>query len=512
MARLISKEPSRTFNEFLILPNEAKKEHKPENVVLKTPLVKFKKGQKPKLSLNIPLTSAIMQSVSTPSLAIPLAKEGGLSFIFGSQPIEEEVKMVKEVKSFKAGFVTSDTNLKPDNTIADAIRLREKTGHSTIAITDNGKANGLFLGMLTSKDFNPDKCDFSAPVKDFMTPFSNSFVFVEKKNGVKNISLEEANDKIWNNKINCLPIISEERGLLYLVFRKDYDEHKANPNELVDKNKRLLVGAGINTWDYEERVPALIEAGADILCVDSANGHREYQKETIQFIKNEFGNSVSVGGGNVVTTKGFDYLVNAGVDFVKVGIGGGSICITREQKGIGRGQATAVMEIAKHRDKLYKETGLYMPICSDGAISQDYHVGLACTMGADFVMIGSRFAGFDESPGQLKVVDSAYVKEYWGEGTKKAKNWMRYAFSPEDISEAEKRITVFEEGIESYVPYAGKLKDNVQVTIRKLKETMCDCGSLTIKEFQKKTWLTLVSPNAIKEGGAHDVIPKTKNF
>lgn len=503
MGKLISTEPSRTFNEFLILPGETSKKHGPENVNLKTPLAKFRKPSFSKANcLNIPLVSAIMQSVSTPSLAIPLAREGGLSFIFGSQTVEEQVKMVKEVKDFKAGFVVSDSNLKPNDSIKEAIILRKKTGHSTIAVTDDGKANGTFLGILTSKDFRPDECDVDAPIKNFMTPFSDSFVF-----GKKNISLEEANNKIWDSKINCLPVISEERKLLCLVFRKDYDEHKTNPNELVDKNKRLFVGAGINTWDYKKRVPALFEAGADIVCVDSSNGYREYQKETIEFIKKEFGDCLPVGGGNIVTTEGFDYLVAAGADFVKIGIGGGSICITREQKGIGRGQATAVMEIAKHRDAFYRKKGLYIPVCSDGAIAQDYHINLALAMGADFVMMGSWFAKFDESPGQLLNRNGAYFKEYWGEGTNKAKNWMRYAFGPKDANEEEGKTVMFEEGIESYVPYAGKLKDNVKIAMRKLRETMCDCGSLTIKEFQKKARLTLLSANSIREGGTHDVIP-----
>lgn len=491
-------EVSRTFNEYLLIPDLTKKDCVPSNVALKTPLVKFKRGEQSAIELKIPFVSAIMQAVSDHNLAIALARNGGLSFIFGSQPIDDQTEMVRKVKKFKAGFVTSDSNLTPEDTLEDVIKLKERTGHSTIGITEDGTENGKLLGLVTSRDYRLGKETLDKKVKEFMTPFSKLVV------GKLGISLTEANDVIWDHKLNCLPIIDDNQKLIYFVFRKDYDDHKENPYELSDANKKLMVGAGINTKDYKERVPKLVDAGVDILCVDSSDGFSEWQEETIRHIKGEYNNQVLVGGGNVVDRDGFLYLVNAGVDFVKVGIGGGSICITREQKGIGRGQATAIIEVAKARNEYYEKTGIYIPICSDGGIVHDYHMVLALAMGADFLMMGRYFARFDESPTRKLKIGNTYVKEYWGEGSNRARNWQRY-----DMGGAEN--LKFEEGVDSYVPYAGKLKDNLDITLGKIKATMCSCGSSSIQELQDKAKITLVSSTSIIEGGAHDVILKETN-
>ena len=319
-------------------------------------------------------------------------------------------------------------------------------------------------------------------------------------------SLHDCNDIIWDNKINSLPLLDEEGRLQYMVFRKDYDSHKTNKDELLDTHKSYVVGAGINTRDYEERVPKLIEAGADVLCIDSSEGYSEWQSRTIGWIREQYGDTVKVGAGNVVDRDGFRFLAEAGADFIKIGIGGGSICITRETKGIGRGQATAVQEVAAARDEYFKETGVYIPICSDGGIVYDYHITLALAMGADFVMLGRYFARFDESPTNRLLVNGNYVKEYWGEGSNRARNWQRY-----DLGGATKLS--FEEGVDSYVPYAGSLADGVQSTLYKVKSTMCNCGCLSIEELQQKARLTVVSSTSIVEGGSHDVILKnSKSF
>lgn len=497
MANIIN-EVSRTFSEYLILPGLTTKLNTPDNVNLQTPLVKFKKGDIPKISLNVPFVSAIMQSVSDSGLAIALAKEGGLSFIFGSQSIEEQVRMVMDVKKYKAGFVESRANLTPEHTLKDVFALKEETSFSTIGVTDDGTSCGKLLGLITSRDYRVSKDSLDMKVKDFMTPLSH---LITAKNG---ISLGDANDTIWEHKLNTLPILDEDQKLKYFVFRKDYDNHKENPNELLDSQKRLIVGAGINTRDYEERVPALVEAGADVLCIDSSDGFSEWQKETIHFIKNKYNSNVLVGAGNVVDEEGFLYLAKAGADFVKVGVGGGSICITREQKGIGRGQATALIEVAEARNEYYKETGEYIPICSDGGIVQDYHMTLALAMGADFLMMGRYFARFDESPTRKLLVGGNYVKEYWGEGSNRARNWQRYDMGGNSNMK-------FEEGVDSYVPYAGKLKDNLEQTVGKTKSTMCSCGVSSLKELQSDSKITLVSSTSIIEGGAHDVIVKDAN-
>ncbi len=489
------KDTSHTFNEYLLVPGYSSSQCVPANVSLKTPLVKHKKGEEPEISLNIPLVSAIMQSVSGDKMAVALAREGGVSFIYGSQSIEDEAAMVARAKNFKAGFVVSDSNIKEDATMADILKLKEATGHDTIAVTDDGTANGVLLGIVTDRDYRVSRLDPATKVKEFMTPFS-SLVYA-----YEGTSLKEANDIIWEHKINSLPIIDKDNRLKYMVFRKDYDSHKENPLELLDSEKRYVVGAGINTRDYETRVPALVEAGADVLCIDSSEGFSEWQKLTIDFIRNKYGDRVKVGAGNVVDKEGFLFLAQAGADFIKVGIGGGSICITRETKGIGRGQATALIDVCAARDEYFEKTGIYIPVCSDGGIVHDHHMTLALAMGADFIMLGRYFARFDESPTNKISINGNYYKEYWGEGSNRARNWQRY-----DLG-GDKKLS-FEEGVDSYVPYAGSLKDNVNLSLSKVKSTMCNCGALTIAELQKKAKLTLVSATSIVEGGAHDVIQK----
>ncbi|MBR3791515.1 MAG: IMP dehydrogenase [Clostridia bacterium] len=498
MAKYYS-EPSRTFSEYLLIPGYTSRECIPANVSLKTPLVKYRKGEEEcPISLNIPMVSAIMQSVSNDTLAIALAKEGGMSFIYGSQSIEDEAAMVARVKSHKAGFVVSDTQLSPASTLADVLEIVEETGHSTIAVTDDGTANGKLLGIITSRDYRVSRMSTDVPVTEFMTPFENLITAPE------NTTLKEANDIIWEHKLNSLPIINDKQQLLYFVFRKDYTSHKEHPNEILDSEKRYMVGAGINTLDYEKRVPALVEAGADVLCIDSSEGYSIWQKQTIDFIREKYGDSVKVGAGNVVDREGFMFLAEAGADFIKIGIGGGSICITRETKGIGRGQATAVIEVAQARDEYYEKTGIYIPICSDGGIVHDYHITLALAMGADFVMLGRYFARFDESPTNKVNLNGTYVKEYWGEGSNRARNWQRY-----DLGGKSKLS--FEEGVDSYVTYAGSLHDNVEKSLYKVKSTMCNCGVINIPDLHENAKLTVVSSTSIIEGGYHDVTLKTAN-
>ena len=497
MAKFIN-EPSHTFNEYLLIPGYSSSECIPANVSLKTPLVKFRRGETSEIMMNIPMVSAIMQAVSGDKLAVALATEGGVSFIYGSQSIEDEAAMVARAKGYKAGFVTSDSNITPDATLADILALKERTGHSTVAVTDDGTASGKLLGIVTGRDYRVSRMEKDIKVKEFMTPLEK---LVTAKEGT---TLKEANDIIWDNKLNSLPIVDEGGKLCYMVFRKDYDTHKQNPNELLDASKRYVVGAGINTRDYAERVPALVEAGADVLCIDSSEGFSEWQKRTIAWIREKYGNSVKVGAGNVIDAAGFRFLADCGADFIKVGIGGGSICITRETKGIGRGQASALIDVCAERDRYFEETGIYVPVCSDGGIVYDHHITLALAMGADFVMLGRYFARFDESPSNRVSIGGTYYKEYWGEGSARARNWQRY-----DLG-GDKKLS-FEEGVDSYVPYAGSLKDNVAMSLAKVKSTMCNCGALTIPELQEKAVLTLVSSTSIVEGGAHDVIQKDKS-
>ena len=485
--------PSHTFSEYLLVPGYTSEECIPDRVSLRTPLTKYRKGvEEPAISLNIPMVSAVMQSVSNDSLAIALAKEGGISFIFGSQSIEDQAAMVAKVKNHKAGFVVSASNLTPDHTLADVLALKQRNGFSTVAITEDGTATGKLLGIVTSRDYRVSRMDPSEKVSTFMTPREKLIT------APADTTLKIANDIIWENKLNSLPIVDENDHLMYFVFRKDYASHKAHPLELLDSEKRYLVGAGINTRDYAQRIPALLEAGVDVLVIDSSEGYTCWQAKTIQWVRENYGDTVKIGAGNVVDKEGFRFLAEAGADFVKIGIGGGSICITRETKGIGRGQATAVIEVAEARDEYFKETGIYVPICSDGGIVHDYHMTLALAMGADFLMLGRYFARFDESPTPKVLVNGAYMKEYWGEGSNRARNWQRF-----DLGGSTKLS--FEEGVDSYVTYAGSLHDNVEASLYKVKSTMCNVGVTNIPDLQRDAKLTLVSATSIVEGGAHDV-------
>ena len=420
-------EPSRTFGEYLLVPGYSSSECVPTAVSLKTPLVKYRKGEEAcPLEMNIPMVSAIMQSVSGEKLAIALAKQGGVSFIYGSQTIEQEADMVRRVKAYKKGFVTSDSNLPPEATLGDVLDLKTRTGHSTVAITDDGTAHGKLLGIVASRDYRLSRMTMDLKVTEFMTPLDKLVT------APASTSLHDCNDIIWDNKINSLPLVDEEGHLQYMVFRKDYDSHKENVNELLDENKSYIVGAGINTRDFAERVPALVEAGVDVLCIDSSEGFSEWQSRTIAWIRENYGDKVKVGAGNVVDREGFLFLAKAG---------------------------------------------------------------------ADFVMLGRYFARFDESPTNKLRVGGNYVKEYWGEGSNRARNWQRY-----DLGGAQKLS--FEEGVDSYVPYAGPLADGVQTTLYKVRSTMCNCGALSIPELQEKARLTVVSSTSIVEGGSHDVILK----
>ena len=494
MAKILE-DISRTFNEFLLLPNLTDERCIPSNVSLRTPLVKYKRGEEAKYYANVPMVSAIMQSVSGEEMGIALAREGGVAFIYGSQSIESQAAMVRKVKKHKAGFVVSDSNVKLGTPLKEVIELVERTGHSTVMVTEDGTENGKFLGIVTDKDYRVSRDNMEDPIEKYMTPKEN-VVWAHE-----GIDLVEANDIIWEKKKACLPILDEQGNLKYLVFRKDYEERKHNPNSLLDDQKRYIVGAGINTRDFAERIPALVEAGVDMICMDSSDGYSIWQKNTIDYVREKYGDTVKIGAGNVVDKEGFRYLAEAGADFIKVGVGGGSICITRETKGIGRGQASALIDVVAARDEYFEETGIYIPICSDGGIVHDHHITIALALGADFVMMGRYFARFDESPTRVVKKGNNFVKEYWGEGSNRARNWQRY-----DMGGAQKLS--FEEGVDSYIPYAGRLKDNLAITVAKIKSTMCNCGSITIPELHEKARLTLVSEVSISEGSAHDVILK----
>ncbi len=494
MAKILS-DISRTFSEYLLIPRLTEKQHIASNVSLKTPITRFKKDETPRLSLNIPFVSASMQAVSGAKMAIALARRGGLAFIYCSQPINKQASKVSRVKHHKAGFVESDSNVKPDTLLKDTISLINKTGHSTVAVTHDGTSKGKFLGILTDKDFWEYEDDLEKPVSHYMTPREKVV------HGSIGISLHDANSFLHKHKKECLPILDKEGNLDALVFKKDFFDHRINPEELLDSEKRLVVAAAINTHDFKKRVPALIEAGTDVFTMDSSDGYSEFQKEAALWIREKYGDTVALGGGNVVSAEGFRYLAEeTGVDFVKVGIGGGSICITREQKGIGRGQASALLEVIAERDNYFKQTGMYIPVCSDGGLANDTQIIIALAMGADFVMMGRYFAMTNESPPPKISMSGRLFKPYWGEGSNRARNWQRYS------DEATDTTMKFEEGIDGYVPIVGSVNDVLDVTLAKLRATMCNNGALTLREFTEKAIITRVSEQSFVEGGTSNIV------
>jgi len=500
MAEIIE-EVSRTFSEYLLIPRLTRAEHQVKNVSLRAPVARFKAGGEPAFSLNIPFVSASMQSVSGPDMAIALARLGGLAFIYCSQSVGAQAEMVAKVKSHKAGFVASDSNLRPGSTLREAVALRKKTGHSTMPVTRDGSGTGEFLGILTDKDYWEFEDDLSRPVSEFMTPMEH---VVLARVGT---TLHEANMLLRKSKKECLPVLDSAGNLHSLVFKKDYVDHMNNPDELLDRQKSFAVGAGINTHDYRDRVPALVDAGADVLCLDASDGYSEFQKEAALWIRERYGDRVVIGGGNVIHSDAFRYLADeAQVDFVKVGIGGGSICITREQKGIGRGQASALMAVAAERDKYYKEKGVYVPLCSDGGLSNDTQIIIALAMGADFVMMGRYFAMTNESPTPRVSIGGRVYKPYWGEGSNRARNWQRYS---EGGGESGLK---FEEGVDAYVPVVGNVKDALDVTVSKIKAVMCNMGALTVKEFADNAVLTRISEQSFIEGGTSNVLSLDKDI
>ena len=491
---------SRTFSEYLLIPRLTEKGRRADLVTLATPISSAEKDVAPRLKINVPVVSACMQAVSGVHLSIAVARQGGLGFIFCSQPIARQVDMVRQVKAHKAGFVQSDANITTSATLTEVSALMQTTGHSTVPVTDDGTASGVLVGIITSKDYWEFEDDLQRTVGQHMTPFAE---IIHGKDG---ISLREANEQLHRHKKDCLPIVDAAGRLSALVFKKDYVDHRLNPLELLDDSKRFRVGAAINTHDYEERVPALLAAGADALCFDASDGFSEYQLDGIRWIREKHGQDIVIGGGNVVSAEGFDYLVEAGgVDFIKVGMGGGSICITREQKGVGRGQASALLEVARRRDEYWQQTGRYIPICSDGGLANDTQIVIALAMGADFVMMGRYFAMTEESPTPRTSINGQLYKPYWGEGTLRAQNWQRYG------DDMRSRKMVFEEGVDAYVPLVGPLAEVLQITLYKLRSTMLNIGADNLQEFRRRAILTLVSAQSVVEGGTSNVFQFNTN-
>ncbi|MFW5799358.1 MAG: IMP dehydrogenase [Spirochaetota bacterium] len=490
MAKKIIYEDSRTLMEFRLLPGLTSFDTTIDKISLRTPLV-YTPDDNEKYYINIPIVSAAMQSVSGERMGIELAKLGGLAFTFCSQSIKSQSEMVSKVKHHRAGFV-EPIKISPDMKIGQMYEIRKETGYKTFPVVDE---NEVLLGMITKNDY-----DISLHRELKVTERMVSRDKIDL--GVNITDLEEAYSLLIESHQSALPIVDDENRLLYLVFRKDIRDHLDNPLQVVDEKQRLLIGAAVNTHDFEQRVPALVGAGVDVIAVDSSDGHTFFQEKAIDWIKKNY-SDVPVIGGNVITKEGFRFLVRAGAQAVKVGMGGGSICITQEQKGTGRGLATSIIKVVEERDKLYKENGMYIPIIADGGIVTAKDIVVALALGTDYVMMGRYFARMDESPTDRVFINNHVMKPYWGEGSKRAREWKAERYHQ----------AVFAEGVEGFVEYAGRLRDNLEGTLSKIKSTMSTCGVANIKDLHKNAVLEVVSGLSIREGKPHDIhIPPTDGY
>ncbi len=483
----ISERTSRTFTEYLILPGRTSRNARIEDISLRSRLTH-------NLEIPLPFLSAAMQSVTGHELAIELAKQGGLGVVPGSLPVEEQASVVNMVKRYKSGFVHNPMTVSPDDRISRLLELEKRHGHSTFPVVDQGR----LVGLITEKKYHPEK-DRDVPVSQRMLPFDKLIT------GREGMGLDEANDMVIQSGIGVLPIIDQDRNLKSVVFYRDLKEHITFPDAFVDQGKRLMVAAALSTHPEDMvRAEAVVKAGADFLCVDSSDLFSDFAQEALERYK-QFRKPIIAG--NIVTAEAFDFLAEAGADCVKIGQGSGSICTTRRVKSTGRGQATAVMEVAKARDKFFSKTGKYIPICSDGGISSTGDMAVAFALGADLLMMGKYFAGFTESPQALVerpfrvIADgpedmstvNAFVKPYWGEASARAKNIRRYGHT-------DPRSFVIE-GVEGFVLHKGSLSAQVSRDVLALKGSMSTAGCRTLSELYERARLEVQTTSSHSEGG-----------
>jgi IMP dehydrogenase len=495
---VIKKDYSRSISEFTIrdlalLPAFIPKDLTHDKIELSTAITKYSKKEEARIKLSRFLISADMQAVTGPEMAVGMAREGCLGVIFCSQSIETQAAMVKKVKRYKAGFVSPEV-ISPDSSIEFLIQRMQETGYSKFFVTEDGESHGKFLGLITDNDFDPD-VHLGLKVRDRMIHARNMFVAYDDEIGY---DISKAIKKIAESHYPVMPVVFRDNRLRDAVFRKDIKQLKINPYESLDSKKRYLVGAAINTHDYKERVPALVEAGADILFISTSHGYTDFVKETLQFVKDNF--DVPIVGGNIVTKEGFHFIVENGADAVKVGMGIGSICITTEKIGMGRGQASALVEITEARDEYFKKTGTYIPIIADGGIRTPKDMLVSLALGADAVMLGRYVVGTDESPNPVDYKRTPPSKPYWGEGSNRAREWMKRRYHHAD----------FEEGVEGWVEYIGPLKPYLHQTFVIVKDGMRKAGAKGISELQQKAILEILSATALEEAGVQDFIMERK--
>ncbi|MFH0832779.1 MAG: IMP dehydrogenase [Candidatus Aenigmatarchaeota archaeon] len=512
MAKEIRSVPSKSISEYtvpelLLQPGYIPKGFSSEEVDLSAPATRYEIGEEPKLKLHYSIITAPMQAVYSPELNVEAAKMGILAISHCSQPIETQAKQRREVRNRKAGFVTPDV-VNPGMLIGDLFNLSIEKGYSTFPVTKDGTLKTAMVGYITANDYDYE-LHKSKRVKDRMIPREDVVVSYYEDIGE---DPQKADSILRDGHHGSMPILrkrgepivkwfpfvrKKDETIVYMVFKRDIEEHKKNPNALVDEQKRYIGGDAINTRDYKERVPALIEAGSKFLYITTSQAYSEYVAETLRFVQKEFP-GIPVGAGNIVTEEGFRFLVENGATCVGIGMGPGSICITREQIGVGDAQLTAILNVAKARDIYYKETGTYIPIWGDGGFSKPRHFVVGYVAGADGIMAGRAFAGTSESPTEVNYKMSPPSKPYWGEGSKRARLW-------EEGVKDRYGHDVFEEGVEGWVEYVGPFTPYTERLVFTVKDGMRKGGCGTIPDAHENGVLIPISEGALEEGRPHDI-------
>ena len=462
-----------TFDDVLLVPQRS--EVLPKDVYLRTRLTRA-------ISLNIPLASAAMDTVTEARLAIAIAREGGIGIIHKNMSIEQQAEQVDKVKRSEHGVIVDPFYLSPDHLLSDAVALMEKYRISGVPITENGK----LVGIITNRDIRFET-DFSKKIREVMT--SENLITAPE-----GTTLEQAKEILSKYKIEKLPIVDEKGMLKGLITIKDIEKAIKYPNSAKDKNGRLLVGAAVGiARDTMERVEALVAAKVDVITVDTAHGHSVGVINMVKQIKKKFPD-LQVIAGNVATAEGTRELIEAGADCVKIGIGPGSICTTRVVAGVGVPQITAVMECAEEADKYG------IPVIADGGIKYSGDIVKAIAAGASVVMVGNLLAGTEESPGETELYQGRRFKVYRGMGSLGA---MAAGSSDRYFQEDAKKLVP--EGVEGRVPYKGPVSDVIFQLLGGLRAGMGYCGCRNIQELKDKGQFIKITPAGLKESHPHDI-------
>ena len=464
-----------TFDDVLLVPQYS--QILPSAVDLKTRLTS-------KITMNIPLLSAAMDTVTESDMAVALAREGGIGVIHKNLSIERQVFMVDKVKRSESGMIVDPITLSSDKTIKDAKKVMADYKISGLPVVENDK----LVGIITNRDIRFETND-SLSVKDRMT--------MEKLITVpKGTTLDQAKEELQKHRIEKLLVVDDNDSLAGLITVKDIQKKEDYPNACKDSNGRLRVGAAIgNSSDAIERAKALSSVNVDVIIIDTAHGHSSGVLNLVKNIKKEI-NDVQLIAGNVATSKGVEALIEAGVDCVKVGIGAGASCTTRVVAGVGMPQLTSIMNAV---DEARKHD---IPIIADGGIRFSGDLAKAIAAGADVVMLGSILAGMGESPGELILFEGRQYKSYRGMGSLGA---MQDGSGDRYFQEGEDAKKLVPEGIEGMVPYRGSVKNTIHQLMGGLKASMGYCGSGSILEFHKKSEFIQTTTAGVKESHPHEV-------